>query len=210
MLLIWSISWDLENDMTTSGMENIALIKRIEISERQFKMNLLHKIIHYCSKLRKLKHWEIGTDNYIVLMEVLASEKTTSCSTWLYLSCNSRQYSSWQVQARFAHFRAFEHIEPLLGVVHCWCHISKLLMENDTGSHQIVLWLEGVRHSESLTGNIRRPGQGWNLIRFKVHIFSLNKTSKKGQPYHLSKFYNTGIKPTIRPWISENVVYSNS
>jgi hypothetical protein len=55
------------------------------------------------------------------------------------------------------HFRAFEHIVIDLLLIHVDAiHVFQnySLMENDTGSHQIMPRLDGVMHSESVTGNI--------------------------------------------------------
>jgi hypothetical protein len=68
---------------------------------------------------------------------------------------SNRQFSSCWIPVGFVHFWP-SGIEPLLFVDVLFQDYS--LMENDAGSHQIMPWLDGVRHSESSAGNIWRRG----------------------------------------------------
>jgi hypothetical protein len=62
----------------------------------------------------------------------------------------NRQVSSGRIQAGFAHFRAFEHIEPILGLDVIFQNYS--LVENDTESLTPDYAMTGWHHSESSTG----------------------------------------------------------
>jgi hypothetical protein len=84
-----------------------------------------------------------------------------------------RQFPSWRIQVGIAHFRAYEHIEPLLS----WskCHISKLESAQDIAPDNAWGKLDSIlQHSANVSSASRRPSMYANFVYwltlYRVHV----------------------------------------